>query len=115
MMTDESVQIITAADQDTDFEVRVHEVFELSLPAKPTTGHLWEIVDQPDAVAIESWRWDPEGIDPYEPAALDIPIFRVWRMHATEAGEFELTFRCWQPWEGESSIADTFHVFIEAT
>ena len=46
MMTNESLQVITDADQDTDFEVRVSEVFELRLPAMPTTGHLWEFSER---------------------------------------------------------------------
>lgn len=115
MMTDESLQVITTADRDTEFGVRVNECFEVSLPAKPKSGHLWEVIDQPDGISIESWRWDPEDLDPYEPTATETPVFRVWRMHATEPGTFDLNFRCWQPWEGPDSICDDFAVVIEAS
>jgi predicted secreted protein len=112
MMTDDSLQVITVADVDTDFAVRAHEVFEVQLPARPATGHEWEIVEQPDAVVIESWRWEPD-IDPYESGAAE--VFRVWRIHTTEPGCFKLEFRCWQPWEGEHSIVDSFSVTIDAS
>lgn len=116
MMTNESLQVITDEDRDTDCEVRVHEVFELQLAAKPITGHCWEAVDLPDQIVIESWRWEPEtGTDPYEVAESDSATFRVWRLHATEPGTFELRFKCWQPWEGDASILDTFRVTIEAS
>ena len=116
MITDGPIQVITIADSDTDYEVRVHEVFELQLAAKPTTGHLWEVVDQPDEIVIESWRWEPQsGTDPYELEESAAPTYRVWRLHTTEPGTFDLRLRCWQPWEGEASIVKTFAVTIEAS
>lgn len=116
MMTDRPLQVITDADRDTDYEVRVHEVFELHLAAKPTTGHIWEVVNQPDEIVIESWRWDPEtGVDPYDADQPGAEIYRVWRFHTTEPGTFELQLKCWQPWEGDGSIVNTFAVTIEAS
>ena len=116
MMTDESLQVITDADQDTDFEVRVSEVFELRLPAMPTTGHLWEFSERPDEIVIESWHWEPqEGTDPDLVSAPGASNFRVWRLHAAEPGSFVIRLRCWQPWEGVGSIVNTFCVNIEAT
>jgi predicted secreted protein len=115
MMTDESLQVITDADRDTDFEVRAHEVFELRLAAKPATGHTWEIIDQPDQVVVESWRWESEGEDRDEIVAADGDTYRVWRIHTTEPGTFRLHLKCWQPWEGDGSITNTFTVSIEAS
>ena len=114
MMTDGPLQVITDVDRGTDYEVRVHEVFELQLPAKPISGHVWEIIDQPNEIAIESWRWEPDT-DPYEAGASGSDTFRIWRIHTTEPGTFELRLRCWKPWEGEESVADSFEVMIEAT
>ena len=116
MMTDESLQTIVADDHDTDFEVRVHEVFELQLAAMPTTGHLWEFAELPDAVVVESFRWETrEGADPYDTPAPVADTVRVWRMHTTSAGTFEVRLKCWQPWEGDGSIINTFTVAIEAS
>ena len=113
MMTDESLQVITAADVDTDFEVRAHEVFEVQLPARPATGHQWEVVGQPDEIVIESWRWEPDTETVADGS--DTDTYRVWRMHTTEPGCFKLEFRCWQPWEGIASVIDTFSVTIDAS
>ena len=116
MMTDESLQILAADDHVTDFEVRVHEVFELQLPAMPTTGHLWEFVNLPGEVVVESFRWEPQdGADPYDMPAPGASTVRVWRMHTTAAGTFDVKLKCWQPWEGDSSIVNTFRVAIEAS
>jgi predicted secreted protein len=116
MLTDGPLQVITDADRDTDYGVRVHEVFELQLKAKPTTGHVWDVVDQPDAIVVESWRWEPQlAADPYDSAESGAATYRVWRIHTTEAGTFELRLKCWQPWEGDASITDSFAVTIEAT
>ncbi len=116
MMTDESLQIIVADDHDTDFEVRVHEVFELQLGAMPTTGHLWEFAELPDEVIVESFRWETrEDADPYDTPAPAADTVRVWRMHTTSAGIFDVRLKCWQPWEGDRSIINTFAVAIEAS
>lgn len=115
-MTDESLQVITIADENIDFEVRVHEVFELQLGVMPASGHLWEFIDLPGEIVVESWRREPQG-DP-DPDGLPAPgagTVRVWQLHATGPGVFDLQLRCWQPWEGAGSIIDTFDVTIEAS
>ncbi len=116
MITDGTLHGITDGDRDTEREVRVHEVIELQLPARPTTGHLWAAADQPDEIVLESWpRAHETPTDPYDTGESDAEVQRVWRIHTTEPGTFELRLKCWQPWEGEASIVNTYQVTIEAS
>jgi inhibitor of cysteine peptidase len=101
---------LTEADNDRTVELRVGETVRLTLPENATTGYRWAI-DRVDGGLIEA-----AGPEPHYPAGAppgsggDV----AFTFKATKAGTADVALKYWRHFEGDSSIANRFHVRIHA-
>jgi inhibitor of cysteine peptidase len=82
-------QVIDGGDIGTEITVGVGEEFELRLESNATTGYAWQVVEQPDAIALVSS--DYEAPDTSLVGAGGMEVF-VFEGVAEGSGELRLEY-----------------------
>ncbi len=100
--------LLTTNDDGRTIETAVGDSLLIELPENPTTGYRWtQEAGSPPAVHLcgSSFDRDTSG-------AFGAPGIRSFRYEILDRGEGPMRFRCWQEWEDEASITETFSVVV---
>ncbi|MBS0560439.1 MAG: protease inhibitor I42 family protein [Proteobacteria bacterium] len=98
---------LTEANQAQTIGVKAGDLIRLSLPENATTGYRWAVdrlgsgIEQVGA---------PEAS--YPAGAVGSGGRASWMFKATAPGVDEIAMKMWRPWEGEPSVVQRFHVWL---
>ena len=99
---------ITEADAGRQVELRLGDALEVTLPANPTTGYQWEVMDLDSAILR------PLGEPTFEPSSNAVgsggQVTR--RFEAIRAGQTELKLILQRPFEKNVAPVQTFEATI---
>ena len=109
------VQGLPAAEQDNNRAVNVvvGQRFVVRLNENPTTGYVWAIDGQPTLFVLQSSDYVADA----QPNAQGKVLVggggqRSFAFVAKKPGTTTLKLKQWRPWQGDSSIVDTFSVDV---
>lgn len=94
------------SDPNTPIDVKKGEDFVIALESNPSTGYLWELVEEPDSsiLAFESMRY----VQPVtEEGTVGAPGKELWRFDTLEAGSAKISFKYVRPWEKDAEPEKT--------
>ena len=100
------------ADEMTETirEVRLDEVFTVTLTEKASAGYLWELLsgDKFDMIGVRIVLNDTQG----RHEVIGGWVTKVYSLRAKVAGEFDLDFVMKRPWEKNSNPIERYHEII---
>ena len=95
--------------------VRSGELFVIELPANPSTGYQWSVVQVPDALELVEEHVTPAitgttaaGV----PAAVGSGGLHTFNFMAHETGETELQFELKRVWESDAIERRAFRIVV---
>lgn len=104
-----SVLMLTRADNNRTAELRVGERLEVRLPENPSTGFSWA-VDENDRrlLALE----DTAYALPVEAGFIGARGQRTFSFTARQPGDVALKLKYWRVWEGDGSVTERLAVTL---
>ncbi|MDP5225726.1 MULTISPECIES: protease inhibitor I42 family protein [Arthrobacter] len=91
------------------------ELFAVELPANPSTGYQWSVVQVPDAVELVEEHVAPPAAGTTAaglPAAVGSSSSQKFTFMAKHTGETEIRFELKRAWESEPIDSRTFTVVV---
>jgi len=91
-------------------EVKIGEVFTVTLQEKATTGYLWEHISKDDfeVISVRTVMNDVQG----RHAIVGGTATRIFSLQAKTPGEFDLNFAMRRPWQRDSNPIESYHEII---
>ena len=100
---------LTEADKDKSVDVPQGTEIVIRLKENPTTGYLWAVDQNDDAVLpLQS-----SDFDMTPDAAAGAGGTRIFTFAAGQPGTVHLQLKLWREWQGDSSIIDRYDVNVQ--
>jgi inhibitor of cysteine peptidase len=110
------VQKLPATEQDNNraLNVVVGQRFVVRLSENPTTGYVWVVDGQPALFVLQSSDYVADAQPNSQGKALvGGGGQRSFAFVAKKVGTATLKLKQWRPWQGDSSIVDTFSIDVQ--
>lgn len=101
--------ILTKENQGEQIHVPAGQFVSVHLAENPTTGYRWTMIDNNAGMPVLAEHF-------YSSQTTDGPVgkpgIHTFQFKATTPGIVKLQFKQWREWEGDSSVLDTFYVWL---
>ncbi|OQR53311.1 protease inhibitor I42 family protein [Bacillus sp. CDB3] len=101
--------IITQKNYGEHIHIPMGQFFSVALAENPSTGYRWTTTNVNPLLPLVGEHFYSSEV---EDVAVGKPGIHTFQFKATEPGVIKLQLKQWRSWEGDSSIRDTFYVWL---
>jgi predicted secreted protein len=98
--------IVNKAFNKKEIKVRAGGSIRVELEEPGATGYTWKL-QKLDADYFETPKEETKGTPPQD-SFTGAPVLRTWLIRTKKAGQSDLKFIYYRPWEDEKTASDTF-------
>jgi predicted secreted protein len=98
-------------DSGKTFQVPVGQVVQIVLPANPSTGFRWHLVELSEqSLHLLELRSEPLSAGKRKGAS----ILMIWRLKVKKPGRSRIVMACYRAWEEADKAVDSYSLTLEA-